>query len=328
MEVRGLIPATLTPFTPDNRVDFPALADHVSRVAAATGLFGIAVNGHAGEVLALTSDERQAVVSAARHVLPEHLKLIAGIESHSIDDLVREGLRAKEAGADMLLVLPPFDIRVYRHLSHDADTVFSVFQRLDREVDVPLIIFQYPDVTGCAYSLEALVRIAELPNVVAMKASAGSPTKYAELYDALHDRIALLPASDAPSLLGMLLHHAPGALIGISVVGTQQWSDLVYEATFGSAQKAKELHISFAVPLMKAIFEYHLHRTPTCPFGATKEALVQLGEFGSSWVRPPGVNVNQAKRDEIRAALIQTGLLKGQPGSSGSQASIQPNVVA
>jgi 4-hydroxy-tetrahydrodipicolinate synthase len=310
MEIRGLIPATLTPFTRDNQVDLPALVGHLQRVASASGLYGIAVNGHAGEVLALSSTERQAIVRTARGALPHHLKLIAGVASHSIDGLVREGLCAKQAGADLLLVIPPFDVRVFRHLAHDVQASLSVFERLEREVAVPMIVFQYPEVSGCAYSIEALRRIVELPSVVAIKASAGSTTKYAELHDALHRRVELLVASDAPSLLGMLLHNAPGALIGISVVGTQQWSDLVREATFGSAQSAKEIHNSFAVPLMRAIFEYHLHRTPTCPFGATKEALVQLGEFPSAWVRPPGVNVDQTKRAEIRKALLQVGLLK------------------
>ena len=320
MEIRGLIPATLTPFTGDNRVDLPAFADHVQRVAAASGLYGIAVNGHAGEVLALSSEERETVVRTARAALPRHLKLIAGIESHSIDGLVREGQRAKQAGAELLLVIPPFDIRVFRHLAHDAQASFSVFERLEREVGLPMIVFQYPEAAGCAYSIDALRRIVELPSVVAIKASAGSTTKYAELHDALGDRVELLAASDAPSLLGMLLHNAPGALIGISVVGTQQWSDLVREATFGSAQRAKEIHNRFAVPLMRAIFEYHLHRTPTCPFGATKEALVQLGEFSSAWVRPPGVNVDQAKRGEIRAALLRAGLLEERKGESARRA--------
>ena len=71
---------------------------------------------------------------------------------------------------------------------------------------------------------------------------------------------------------------------------------------------------------MRAIFENHLHRTPTCPFGATKEALVQLGEFPSAWVRPPGVNVDQTKRGEIRTALLQVRLLEERKGGSSRRA--------
>lgn len=308
MEIRGLIPATVTPFNTDGSVDYKSLSDHVARVGSATGLYGVCVNGHAGEVLTLTSEERKNVVAAARKVLPAQLKVIAGIASHSLADLVQQGLNAKQAGADMLLVFPLFDVRPYRHLARNADAVFSVFQRLDREVNLPMSVFQYPQTAGAVYSLEALMRIAELPNVVAMKAATGSPTQYAEIHDALHDRIAVLAACDAPSLLGMLLHNAPGALVGISVVGTQKWSDLVREATSGSAQKAKEIHNSFAVPLMDAIYEYQLHRTPISPPASNKEALVQLGELSSSWVRPPAINVDQAKREAIRFALSKAGL--------------------
>jgi len=309
MSIQGLIPATLTPFACDGAVDHHALSEHIALVGSATGLYGIAVNGHAGEILALSDEERQAVIATARSAMPSGLKLIAGIEASSVDGLVRQGLRAREAGADMLLVIPPFDVRVYRHLSHNIEAVFHVFERLDREVALPMIVFQYPEPSGCAYSLDALERIASLDHVVAIKASSGTPAKYAELHDRLANKLALLPAADSPSLLGMLLHGAPGSLIGISVIGTQQWSDLVFEATRGNAQRAKEIHNSFAVPLMRSIFEYHMHWTATCPFGATKEALFQMGQFPSSWVRPPSVLVSSQKKIEIRSGLLQAGLL-------------------
>ncbi|MCC7081070.1 MAG: dihydrodipicolinate synthase family protein [Burkholderiales bacterium] len=315
MDIHGLIPATVTPFRADGSVNYEELAAHAGRVSTASGLYGVCVNGHAGEILALTCAERARIVSTARKAIAGELKLIAGIASHSLADLVQQGLDAKRAGADMLLVFPLFDVRPYRHLARNAEVVFSVFERLDREVNLPMSVFQYPDTTGSAYSLEALCRIAELPNVVAMKAATGSPTKYAEIHDALHDKISVLVACDAPSLLGMLLHDAPGALVGISAIATQRWSDLVREATSGSAQKAKEIHNSFALPLMDALYEYQLHRTPIATPASNKEALVQLGELTSSWVRPPAVNVDAAKREAIRAALVKTGLLQSAPAA-------------
>jgi 4-hydroxy-tetrahydrodipicolinate synthase len=310
MKIEGLIPATVTPFKTDGSIDFKNLEEHIAAVGSAGGLFGIAVNGHAGEVVCLTSDERAEVVAVAKKALRKGLKMIAGIEGHTADDLVREGNRAKKAGAEMLLVLPPFDVRPHHHLTRIPEAVYPVFERLDKEVGLPMIVFQYPEASGCSYTVPVFSRLAELPNVVAIKAATGSVTKYAELYDALHDRLAVLAACDAPPLLGMLLHGAPGALIGISVVGTQSWSDLVREATVGNAQKAKEIFNSFAIPLMDALFEHQLHRTPISPFAATKEALVQLGQLRSAWVRPPAVNVNKAKREEIRRALSAAGLLE------------------
>jgi 4-hydroxy-tetrahydrodipicolinate synthase len=184
-----------------------------------------------------------------------------------------------------------------------------VFERMDREVDLPMIVFQYPEATGCAYSLASLQRIAGLRNVVGIKAATVTATKYAEINDALGDQLAVLAACDAPSLLGMLLHNAPGALLGISVVGTQHWVDLVREATTGDARKAKDIHNRFAVPIMDAVYEYQLQKSPISTCSANKEALVQLGEIQSSWVRPPALSVDAARKAAIRMGLQKAGLL-------------------
>jgi 4-hydroxy-tetrahydrodipicolinate synthase len=308
-EIRGLISAVVTPFKADGSIDYRSFAQHVERVASTRGIYGIAVSGHAGEVLTLSSEERTEIVAAAKKVMPKGVKLVAGIASGSMAGLVHEGLIAKHAGAEMLLVLPLFDVRPYRHLCHQPEAVHAVFERMDREVDLPMIVFQYPEATGCAYSLASLQRIATLRNVVGIKAATVTATKYAEINDALNDQVSVLAACDAPSLLGMLLHNAPGALLGISVVGTQRWVDLVREATSGDARTAKAIHNDFAVPLMDAIYEYQLQKSPVSTCSANKEALVQLGEIQSSWVRPPALSVTQARKDSIRQGLQKAGLL-------------------
>ena len=308
-EIRGLISAVVTPFKADGSIDYKSFEQHVARVASAKGIYGIAVSGHAGEVLTLTSEERIGIVAAAKKVLPRGVKLVAGIASGSMAGLVHEGRIAKQAGAEMLLVLPLSDVRPYRHLCHQPEAVYGVFERMDREVNLPMIVFQYPEATGCAYSLASLERIAGLPNVVGIKAATVTASKYAEINDALGDRLAVLAACDAPSLLGMLLHNAPGALLGISVVGTPHWVELIREATEGDARKAREIHNNFAVPLMDAIYEYQLQKTPVSTCAANKEALTQLGEIPSSWVRPPALNVTPARREAIQAGLQKAGLL-------------------
>ena len=309
MNIGGLIPATLTPFREDGSIDYKDLERHLVTVASAEGLFGIAVNGHAGEILALHSEERAKIFSVARKTLPSRIKVIAGIEAHDPEMLVKDGVAARDAGAEGLLVLPPFDIRPYRRLSQDPDSVFAVFSKLDREVGLPMIVFQYPDSSGCAYSIAALLRIAELPNVVGVKVSTPEVSRYVEMYDALKGRVAVLPASDAPPLLGMLLHGAEGALISISVVGTSHWSELVKEATGGSAQRAKEVFQRVCMPLMAALFENQQPKTLINHFAATKEALVQLGQLRCAQMRPPSIKPDGPRKAEIRRALVNAGLL-------------------
>ena len=60
---------------------------------------------------------------------------------------------------------------------------------------------------------------------------------------------------------------------------------------------------------MDAVYEYQLQRSPFSTSSANKEALVQLGEIQSSWVRPPALSVDKARKESIRLGLQKAGLL-------------------
>ena len=82
-----------------------------------------------------------------------------------------------------------------------------------------MVVFQYPKATGCAYTVEALRAIIDLPNVAAIKAAtAGDIGEYVEVWDALSNDVCILAGVDSPPLLDMLKHGAHGALIGISAI--------------------------------------------------------------------------------------------------------------
>jgi 4-hydroxy-tetrahydrodipicolinate synthase len=308
MKLSGLIPATVTPFTDDNTIDADELVRHVERVAGHTGVTAIAVNGHAGEISMLDHDERTESVKLAKSAVGDKL-LFAGIEAVTADHLEREANDAASVGADGFLVIPPFDSRGLRHLSRDVDSVVKVFSQLDRNVGKPMIVFAYPETSGCAYPLEVLEALAEIPSVVGIKTATGHITPYVDIYDSLHEKVSILAACDAPPLLSMLLHGAAGSLIGISVVGTAIWADLVREATEGSADAAVKIFREKCLPLTKSIFENQTVTTHTSVFGATKEALYQLGELKSPRLRAPGVAPTPEIKERIRRGLVQAGLL-------------------
>jgi len=309
MKLSGLIPATVTPFTEDNTIDEEDLTRHVARVVGHAGVTGVAVNGHAGEITTLSWHERTQVVKLAKSAMSEGKLLFAGIEGHTADALEQQATSAAAAGADGFLVVPPFDSRGSRHLATDVDSVCRVFEQLDRNVGLPMIVFQYPESSGCAYPLAVLEAVARVPSVVAIKAGTGNCTPYVDIYDSLHAEVSVLAACDAPPLLPMLLHGAAGALIGISVVGTEIWVDLVTQATDGSADTAVKIFRERCLPLTRAIFENQQHLTHTSAFGATKEALVQLGQLKSARLRAPGIAPDAQVRQRIRNGLIQAGLL-------------------
>jgi 4-hydroxy-tetrahydrodipicolinate synthase len=307
--LRGLYPATITPFNRDSTVDYVSLRRHLAETAQTPGVKGLVVNAGLGEILQLTDDEKVRIVALAREVLKPDQILVCGCEGRGPVAAVRDGLLAKKAGADALLVLPPFDVRPYRRLARDPAAVHAFFERMDREVDLPMVVFQYPDHSGVSYSLEALVRIADLKNVVAIKAATPVMNRYVEIWDTLHEKLSILPAVDSPPLLGMLLHGAHGALIGISVIGTAKWAELVEAAMSGDAAKAARIHREFCIPIMDGAFENQEPTSSTSEVASVKEALRQLGVIATSLVREPAVNVTDAHCKHIHHSLVAAGLL-------------------
>jgi 4-hydroxy-tetrahydrodipicolinate synthase len=308
--LRGLFPATITPFREDFSVDFDALRRHLRESADVDGVSGIVVNAGLGEIMQLSDQEKQEIIALARQVVRPGQLVIAGIEGRGAAQAVRDGRIAKEAGTDAFLVLPPFDVRPYRRLARHVDSVYRFFATLDRELDHPMIIFQYPDSSGCAYSVEALVAVSSLRNVVAVKAACGTVTRYVQLWEPLHDKVSVLAALDSPPLLGILLHGTHGALIGISVIGTKRWSELVQAAMNNDAAAASRIHREFCIPLMDGVFENQEPSSPTSEVASVKEALVQLGQIPSSRVRPPAVGVTAEHRAHVARALLASGLIK------------------
>jgi 4-hydroxy-tetrahydrodipicolinate synthase len=307
--MRGLYPATLTPFAPDLSIDLPSLRSHLRTVTSTPGVNGVVVNGGLGELLQLTLDEQVLVIQETLKQRAPGQLLIAGLSANSAGRAVEEGLALKRAGAEALLVFPPFDVRAYRRLTAHTPAVVGFFRELGEKVDLPMIIFQYGPQSGCAYSVETLEALAELPDVVAIKATSGSLEAYRPVWDALKDKLSIMAAVDGPPLLDMLEYGAHGALVGISTIGTPIWVDLVDATLARDRERARKVFARCA-PIMARVWENHLPTRISSEVAATKEALVQLGQLPSSRVRAPAVDVSDAVRAEIRLGLVEAGLLR------------------
>lgn len=307
----GLYPATVTPFNNSGALDVDALEKHIAKTFAAPGVRGVVVNSGLGEILQLSSEERiKGIELALKHRAPGQI-VITGVEGHNIELVTRDALEAKHAGAEALLVFPPFDRRAYRKLASHQASVRHFFERLDKEVDLPMIVFQYPRNSHCDYSVEALKAIADIPNVVAIKvATAGDYPAYTAVWDALKDDVAILCGVDSPPLLDMLRYGAHGALIGISAMAPEKWSALLDHVTRNEIEEANALFDRVCRPLMSSVFENQQPKRLTSEAAAVKEALLQMGEIPNGAARSPAIAVDDEVRREIREALDFAGLVQ------------------
>ncbi len=311
LQMRGLYPATVTVYAEDMSIDIEATSKHLASVASVPGVKGLVVTGMLAEVLELTPEEEVELVKIACNVRKKGQLVIAGLMERNIDVAVKQARALKAAGADALLVFPPYELRAYRKLLSDADEMTKYFTRLDKEAGVPSIIFQYPPHSGAAYPIDILVRLAEIPGVIGIKAATGTFEAYKDIWDRLKDKLSVLAAVDSPPLREMLLYGAHGALIGISTITPEHWVKLLEATDKKDVAKTDAIFDKICRPLMASVFENQKPTRATSETACVKEVLVQLGEIPSSRIRPPAVPVTDGISKEIHAALIASGLLSG-----------------
>ncbi|HET9904387.1 MAG TPA: dihydrodipicolinate synthase family protein [Xanthobacteraceae bacterium] len=308
LALRGLYPAPSVPFDRDLKIIEGEFARHLAAMGRIDGLGGVAVNGHQGEVAALTPRERLRVVELARENLPKDKHVVAGVLSPSIDDMAQQMKDAKRAGADAALVIPPFDYMPRRVLTRSWQAPYGFFAGLADRCDLPIVVFQYPFASNIYYSTEAMTRIAEIDTVVGVKHAIRNLGLYAEQWEALRGKISVLAARDAPGLLTKMFVGSDGCCIGIANIAPEHWAAFTTQCLESRYNEARETFMTRLLPLMQHCWAENQPRATTHS-ASTKEALRLLGVFSSSRVRPPEQDVDEEESAEIRIGLEKAGLL-------------------
>src|SRR5437763_16918106 len=102
----GVLVANPVMLDPHLEVDFDRYAEHIAWLAAA-GCDGVTPNGSLGEYQALTSEERERIVTTAMEAAPEGFSVIPAVSAYGAAEAARWASQAADAGADAVMALPP-----------------------------------------------------------------------------------------------------------------------------------------------------------------------------------------------------------------------------
>ena len=283
MELTGNIVALVTPFR-NGAVEQPALARLIEHVLAG-GASGLVPCGTTGESPTLSHEEHDRVVAWTVEAARGRVPVIAGTGSNCTEEAIRLTVAAARHGASAVLSVNPYYNRptqegLYRHFAAIAEAS-----------PVPVVLYNIPGRTSVELSLETIVRLAEHPNVQAIKEATGNVENVTRLRGAT--RLTVLSGDDSLTLPMLAL----GARGVISVLGNllpARITELVRLAQRSDLAGALALHDRL-FPLMKALF---LESNP----GPVKAALALAG-LAPEELRLPLVPVAAATRKSIAAAL-------------------------
>ncbi len=300
----GVMPANILPFTADLAIDEPAYRRHLSWLAGTRGVTGIVANGHAAEVSSLTRDERTRALAIAVDEVAGRCPVIAGVYSDGTREAVDLARDAKAAGAAGVLVFPPTLFMWGAQLK--PDMVIRHVSEIAAGADLPIVVFEYPPASGIGYAPETLARLAEIPQVAAVKDWSNDIVALEHNLRALRatGRPVALLSSFTMSLMASFLLGADGAISGMGSVTADLHVELFEACQKGDLDGARRVNDRLD-PLVRVFY--------APPFvdmhNRMKEALVLLGRIPAAHVRPPLTPVSAAEREAIRKALVASGLL-------------------
>nr|WP_292619750.1 dihydrodipicolinate synthase family protein [Mesorhizobium sp.] len=300
----GVVPAIYTPFNDNLSIDAGSLQRLADRMASIDGVAGVFCTGHAGEVASLSREERAHVVKLVAEAVNGRKPVLAGIYSDSLDESILHARDAKEAGAQIATIFPP---NVFiGGATATSEAPFRWFEAIAKGAEIDLCIFQFPVASGVGYSTETLVRLATLPQVVAVKEGSGSPRAYEANLEALHSNapgVSVL-TSNNEWWLADLAYGGDGILSGSSPVMPTLQIELWRAMRDGDLAKAREVQKRIR-PLLQVFY-----KSPGIDMhNRMKAALMIMGFLPGAAVRAPLQALQKQELADIEAALQAAGLL-------------------
>lgn len=170
----GILPALITPFTPDGALDEAALRAVVER-SVDVGVGGVVSTGSTGEVASLDPGERRRVLETVVDAAGGRAPVVAGTTALTTAQAIDLSVHAERAGAAAVMVMPPF---------YGAPTwreTLAHFEAIADRISIPIVYYHMPAVSGTTPTPEQLAELRHVAHVTAMKDSSGDEVTAAAL---------------------------------------------------------------------------------------------------------------------------------------------------
>ncbi len=293
LELKGVIPALPTPFHADGALNLEGVRALVE-LSIEDGVHAVIPYGSMAEPWAIKSDERAALLEAAVAQAAGRLPVVAGVNGMTPDSAIEEAHQAEAAGCDALMINGP----TYARPSQDE--LYDYFIAFIRATELPVMLYNIPHLTGVGLGVDLIDRLADEPQVVALKDSAGDWGLHVEFIRRCAGRLNVFTHVSAMGL-GAFAEGASGYVYsGTPVLGrrSREFYDLV---TAGDYEAARPLQVQMAR------FSSGVHGIGTSPAGL-KAAIDLVGRPGG-FPRPPIKALSEDQIAEVGAVLVRVGVL-------------------
>jgi 4-hydroxy-tetrahydrodipicolinate synthase len=288
-----VLTAMLTPFREDGSVNFE-VAEQLAAHLAANGTDTLVVCGTTGESPTLKWDEEYQLFQVVQKAVVGKAKVIAGTGSNCTEEAISATQKAAKLGLDGSLQVVPY------HNKPPQSGLYQHFQAIAKSCpDIPLVLYNVPGRTGQNLQPETVARLAEIPNIVALKESSGNFDQASQLRRLVPPDFAIYSGDDYFTLAMLAVGGAGVVSVASHLVGPQLQQMLqAFEA--GETQLATNIHLKL-FPLFKVLF------CTANPIPLKAAMKLQGWEVGSP--RPPLFDLPNELKQELEAVLKELSLI-------------------
>ncbi|MGM0602421.1 MAG: 4-hydroxy-tetrahydrodipicolinate synthase [Bacillota bacterium] len=231
----GTFAVLATPFTENGDINFEGLAKNIEWNIE-NGIHGVLPLGSTGEFTTMSEEEKKKVAEFVVDKVDGRIPVCIGTSSDSTAGAIENTKHAEKIGADGVLVLPPY------YFNPLQEEIIEHFKLINEAVNIPVMVYNNPGVSGVDIQLETVLTIAEEDNIKYIKESTGDITRLREIERNQEDKITTFCGCDELALESFFF----GARGWVSVVSNAfpKLSSELFEAAANEKdyEKAKEIY--------------------------------------------------------------------------------------
>lgn len=294
MQIRGIIPPVATPMLANEDLDLPRLKWFIDHLIG-EGVHGIFVLGTNSEFYALDEREKQEVIATAVAHVRGRVPVYAGTGAETTREAVRLTKMAEREGVNGVSVITPYFVLP------SQQEIADHYRRIAEQTALPVVLYNNPATCGgVKIEVDTVARLAEIPNILAIKDSSGDLQNTNEYLRVVPDRFSVLQGRDTLIYQAMIF-GARGAVPATANIAPRLVVDIYEAAVRGDHAAAKTAQLKLNPVRMSLTLG-------TAP-GGVKAALAMLGRsIGPS--RSPVAPLSPEKQQKMKAALELAGLLR------------------
>lgn len=288
---KGMASALITPMTKDG-VDYETLGEFID-FQIENGIHALVAVGTTGENATLEPEDQKEVIRFTVERVAGRVPVIAGTGTNNTEHVLQNTRNACEVGADAVLVVTPY----YNKATQNG--LIAHFTAVADVSTVPVILYNVPGRTGCNLLPKTAAKLAEHPNIVAIKEATGNMSQMVELMALCGDKLDIYSGEDALTV-PFLSMGAAGTISVLSNVAPKLSVEMVEKAFAGDYAGAAALQCKL-LPLINALFS-EVNPIPV------KAAAAALG-FGENYLRLPLTPMEADHEAVLLAEMRKLGIL-------------------